>query len=520
MPEPALKPKKSKRAASLVFAGIFLSRIFGFIRQRYVARYLGIGMAADAFNVAFRIPNILQNLFGEGVLSASFIPVYASLMARGEEEEAGRVAGAAFAILGLVTSVLSVAGFFAAPLLIDVIAYGFEPATKQLAIPLVRILFPGAGLLVMSAWCLGILNSHRRFFLSYSVSVLWNVAMIVPMLWFGMGTGESRMAYIISIASVAGSAIQFFAQVPSVLRLVPALRIGFFTHLESVRTVVRNFGPVFVSRGVVQISAYIDSMLASPIEGGVAMLGYTVNVYTLPVSLFGMSISAAELPAMSSAIGTTEEIAAYLRNRLLSGLRRICFLVVPSAVAFLVLGDLILGAIYQSRGGRFTAEGTLWGWGILAGSAVGLLAQTQGRLYSSTFYALKDTRTPLRFAIIRISLTAVLGFISARYLPAWLGLDPKWGIAGLTASAGVSGWIEFLLLRRALGRRIGTVHMGAAYLARLWAAAIFAAAVAFAIKLSVSYRPEIRGVLALAPYCMIYLLLADPSQIRRYLRRR
>ncbi|MDE3195912.1 MAG: murein biosynthesis integral membrane protein MurJ, partial [Acidobacteriota bacterium] len=367
---------------------------------------------------------------------------------------------------------------------------------------------------------LGILNSHRHFFLSYSVSVLWNIAMIAPMLWFGMRTGESRMAYIISIASVIGSAIQFLAQVPSVLRLVPGLRIGLFTRLESVRTVVRNFGPVFVSRGVVQISAYVDSMLASPIAGGVAMLAYTVNIYTLPVSLFGMSISAAELPAMSSALGTGEEIAAYLRSRLLSGLRRICFLVVPSAVAFVALGDLILGAIFQSRGGRFTAADTLWGWGILAGSAVGLLAQTQGRLYSSTFYALKDTRTPLRFAIVRISLTAALGFIAARFLPVWLGLDPKWGIAGLTASAGVSGWIEFLLLRRALGKRIGTVHIGAGYLARLWAVALAGAAVAFAIKLSVHYRPEIRGAIALIPYAAVYLLLADPSQFRQYLRRR
>ena len=519
MPETAMKPPRAQAAASLVFAGMLLSKIAGFVRQRYIGGYLGTSVAADAFAAAFRIPNFLQNLFGEGVLSASFIPVYAGLVARGDQQEAGRVAGAVFAILALVTSVLVAVGILSAPFLVDLIAYGANAPTKQLAVPLAQILFPGAGLLVMSAWCLGILNSHRRFFLSYSVSVLWNLAMIATMLWFGLRTDQDRMARYISWASVAGSAIQFVAQLPVVLRLVPALRIGFATHLESVRTVIRNFGPVFVSRGVVQISAYIDQILASPIQGGMSMLGYMVTLYLLPVSLFGMSVSASELPAMSSATGTNEEIAAYLRQRLVSGLRRISFFVVPSAVAFAVLGDLIVAAIFQVH--RFTAADSVWGWGILAGSAVGLLAQTQGRLYSSTFYALKDTRTPLRYAIVRIALTAALGFVSARYVPGWLGIDPKWGIAGLTASAGVSGWIEFLLLRRGLSRRIGNVSVGVGYLTRLWGAALVASGVGYGIKMTAGVHRSIpEGIITLIPFAAVYLLLADPSQIRQYLRRR
>src|SRR4051812_9375759 len=162
----------------MVAAGILLSRIVGLVRNRVFAHYFGTSDAADAFRQAFRIPNFLQNLFGEGVLSASFIPVYAGLLARDDEEEAGRVAGAVLAILGLLTSVLVLLGMLATPQLIDVIAYGFHGAKRELTIRLVRILFPGAGLLVMSAWCLGILNSHRRFFLSYSVPVLWNLIII------------------------------------------------------------------------------------------------------------------------------------------------------------------------------------------------------------------------------------------------------------------------------------------------------------------------------------------------------
>ena len=518
----ATKPvRRSRGGASLVAAGIFLSRIAGLVRESIFARYFGLGIAADAFRQAMRIPNFLQNLFGEGVLSASFIPVYAGLIAREKEDEAGRVAGAIFAILALFTSLLVLLGVLATPIFIDLIAPGFKGEARALTISLVRILFPGAGLLVLSAWCLGILNSHRRFFLSYSVSVLWNAAMIVALIAFGPRTNQERLASILAWASVAGSGAQFLAQLPAVLRLVPALRIHLSTQLESVRTVIRNFGPVFVSRGVVQLSAYIDSIIASylPIAtNAVAALAYAQTLYLLPVSLFGMSVSASELPAMSSALGSEDEIAAYLRRRLVSGLRRIAFVVIPSVVAFTALGDVVAAVIYER--GRFHHGDAIYVWGILAGSGIGLLASTQGRLYASAFYALKDTRTPLKFAIVRVTLTTALGYLGAFPIPALLGLDPKWGAAGLTASAGVSGWIEFLLLRRGLGRRIGSDHVGAAFLVRLWAAAIVAAGVAWAIKMPLGDRlPQpFSGIAILIPYGLVYLAATGPRQLGERLR--
>jgi putative peptidoglycan lipid II flippase len=395
---------------------------------------------------------------------------------------------------------------------------GFSGEKRELTILLVRILFPGAGLLVMSAWCLGILNSHRRFFLSYSIGVLWNAAMIAALLVFGPHSEQNRLAAIVAWASVAGSAAQVLAQLPSVLRLVPSLRIHLDTHLESVRIVIRNFGPVFVSRGVVQVSAYVDGWLASFLPtGAVAGLAYAQTLYLLPVSLFGMSVSASELPEMSSAVGGTEEIAAYLRKRLVGGLRRIAFFVVPSVVAFIALGDVIAAAIYQR--GRFTHADALYVWAILAGSGVGLLASTQGRLYSSAFYALKDTRTPLRFAIIRVALTSVLGYLAALPLPRLIGIDPKWGVAGLTASAGLSGWIEFLLLRRALAARIGRESAGALYLLRLWGAAIAGAVVGWVIKMQVgnTHNPITVALITLVPFGAVYLALADPARNRERL---
>jgi putative peptidoglycan lipid II flippase len=359
----------------------------------------------------------------------------------------------------------------------------------------------------MSAWCLGILNSHRRFLLSYSVPVLWNLAIIAGLLAAGSGSSQEQLAVIAAWASVAGSALQFVAQLPSVIRLLPGVRLAFDLAQEGVRIVIRNFVPVFISRGVVQLSAYIDSLLASLLpDGAVSGLAYAQTIYLLPVSLFGMAVSASELPEMSSATGTSEEVAAHLRKRLQSGLRRIAFFIIPSAVVFVALGDVVAGAIYQS--GRFTRADAVYVWAILAGSAVGLFASTGGRLYSSAFYALKDTRTPLRFAIIRVACTTVLGYLCAVPLPPALGIDQRWGVAGLTASAGVSGWIEFILLRRALAARIGAVPSQFGYTARLWAAALAAAAAAWGIR---SVLPQLHPILiaaaTLIPFGGVYLAL-------------
>ena len=498
----------SGRGAVHVGAGILASRLVGLIRQRALAHYLGLSFAADAFNAAFRIPNFLQNLFGEGVLSASFIPVYARLLAEGEEREATRVAGAVASLLAMVTSLLVLAGVAATPLLIGLIAPGFTGDKRELTIELVRILFPGAGLLVMSAWCLGVLNSHRRFLLSYAAPIVWNLSIIAALFAAGGRADPARLAIWAAAGSVLGSALQLLVQMPTVIRLVPRLVPVFDFSTAPVRTVLRNFLPVFVGRGVVQISAYVDTVIASFLPGGaVAALASAQVLYTLPVSLFGMSVSAAELPAMSSAVGDPEAIAAALRSRLAVGLRRIAFLVIPSAAGFLVLGDIVAGALFQT--GRFTHADALYVWGILAGSAVGLLASTLGRLYSSAYYALRDTRTPLRFALIRVALTTVLGLLFALPLPHLLGIEQRWGAAGLTASAGIAGWVEFALLRRGLRSRIGDSALGWSFLARLWVAAALGAGAAWGIRTAAGpMHPIILAALTLVPYGAVYFAAA------------
>jgi len=206
---------------------------------------------------------------------------------------------------------------------------------------------------------------------------------------------------------------------------------------------------------------------------------------------------------MSSTLGSTDEVANQLRRRLDAGLRRIAVFIVPSSMAMLALGDVITACLYQT--GQFKHADARYVWGILAGSTVGLLASTLGRLYASTYYALHDTRSPLRYAIVRVTLTTTLGYLFAIPLPRLIGIDPKWGVAGLTVSAGIAGWVEFALLRRTLNRRIGRTGLALPFVVKLWAGAFAGAGVAWVIKILIGSRhPVIVAALVLLPYGLTY----------------
>jgi putative peptidoglycan lipid II flippase len=508
MPTRTAKPRieqSSGRPAFLIGTGIILSRIAGLVRERALAHYLGTLPAADAFRAALRIPNFLQNLFGEGVLSASFIPVYSRLLASSDKKESDHVASVVGSILAVLTSVLVALGIPSTPILIDLIAPGFTGETRQLTIRLVQILFPGVGALVMSAWCLGILNSHGRFLLSYTAPVLWNLFIIAGLLAFGNRTSLNTLAVIVAWCSVCGSFAQVLIQMPTVLKVAGRLRFSLNTGSAHVRAVLVSFVPVFISRGIVQLSAYIDNVLASLLpSGSVALLNCAQTIGLLPISLFGMSISAAELPAMSRELaGDEEEARIKLRERLRAAMRRMAFFVIPAAMSFFAYGDTLAGLLYQS--GRFTRIDSLYVWMLLIGSGIGLVASTSGRLCSSAFYALRDTRTPLRYAVIRVVLTVLLGYLSAFPLPQLLHVDPRFGLAGLPASAGVAGWIEFLLLRGSLRKCIGSFSVPIEVLLQLWSSAASAAALSYPVKSWLIGRPLAAGMAVLPFYGLLYI---------------
>ena len=412
-----------------------------------------------------------------------------------------------------------------------VFAPGFDPATRALTVRLVQILFPGVALLVMSAWCLGVLNSHRRFFLPYVAPVLWNATLITATIFAGrrLAGHDDDIAVWLAWGAVIGSAAQFLVQLPSVIRLLRSARPSLAIQDEGVRGILRSFVPVVIGRGSVQISGYIDQILASYLGSGIlAAMANAQTLYMLPVSLFGMAVSAAELPEMASETGGADARAAHLQTRLKASLRRVVFLVVPSAIAFIVIGGSIVALLFET--GRFGARDTAIVWIILAGSALGLVPSTQGRLLSSAFYALGEPKPPLHAALIRVALNAGLGFAFTLPIRDALGYSVAWGAFALTASSSLAAWIEYALLRVWLARRIGTIPIPTKLMAGAALAGVAAGAAGYGaawLALDLGARGWQAALVAIPVFGAIYLgamaaarVPEASGMVRRVLRRR
>jgi putative peptidoglycan lipid II flippase len=461
-----------------------LSRITGLLRELIFARYFGTSAVADVWRVALRTPMVIRNLLGEGTLSASLIPVYAEMLEEGREEDAGRFAGATLGILATLAFALALLGILLAPIVIPFIFVNWEPWMQDLAVTIVQILFPMTAILVVSAWILGILNSHRRFFLSYVAPVVWNLALVAAMVgtgsylgWYGLGR-EADMAVALAWGGLAGSILQVLVQLPQLLPLLSHFRLSLGRRVVGVREAIRNFLPVVGARGVVNLSAWVDVFLAHfLVFGAPAMLGYAQTLYLLPVSLFGMAIAASELPELSRNRG---EVKGVLVPRVRGALERIFFLLIPSALAYLVLGDVFIAALYE--GGAFGPDDTVATFVILAAYSLGLPASASSRALSSAFYALRDTRTPARIAIVRVVISIAIGASLMVPLDRFGVGDVRFGAAGLALGASVGAWIEYLRLRSHLDRHLGPHGPGVARLLRFLLSGLAAGAVALGAK--------------------------------------
>lgn len=531
-----------RRSSSLVAAGIGLSRLSGLARDAALAYFLGANAGADAFRAALKIPNFLQNLLGEGVLSASFIPSYARLIDEGRQRDAGRLAGAVLGLLIMLTGVLVLLGVALAGPLTSLLAPGMTGERAELTALLVRIMFPGIGLLVISAWCLGVLNSHRRFFLSYVAPVLWNAGILTLLI----GLGASALASPAVAAGwgvVLGGALQVAVQIPTVRRCLDgSLRLTLRRDTPGLAQVVRSFFTIVVGRGVVQITALLELVVASLLAvGAIAVLGYAQTLYLLPIALFGMSVAAAELPALAT---LDEGGRARLRERLDAGLARSAFFVAGTVVAYLTLGTAIVGLLFGR--GEFDAATVLQVGLVLGVYALGLLPATASRLLQSVLYAVDDARTPAIVAVLRVVLALIIA------VPLMLSLDRvvvdlseplrlrltdggglptlspvdaelregganrlRMGALGLAVGSAVGAWLEFVLLRRAVARRMVRPRLGGGTLGRVAVAALAAFVVAASLNLVLPATALVRVVVAGGCSGLVYLsvgwLLALPE---------
>ena len=446
--------RSAGRAASLVGAGILVSRLVGFVRNFVFARYFGDSAAADAYNAALKIPNIVRNLLGEGTISASFIPVYSALLGRADEQSSRRLAGAVLGILLAATSVLTIVGMLAAPLLTALLVGEWDVAKQELTTRLVRVLFPMTGLMVISGWCLGIQNSHRRFFISYASAALWSVTQIALLLAWGPRAADlARLAWWLSWATLAGALLQVAAQLPEVIRLAGPLRPTLDRAAPGVRDTLRNFVPVVIALGVVQLSGLVDIWLAAWLpDGALASLEYARYVFLLPIGLFGISIAAASLPELAREGAASAHEA--LRARLTDGWLRVLFYIVPVTLVFVAFGDHIVSLLYRS--GEFGAAETRVVHVILGAFALGLTGFASVKLLASAHYALQDYRTPLRAGILSLivgSGTAAALTLSMR--------NSLLGAAGIALGSSVAAYVNLAALALGLRRRVGLAFTGA-----------------------------------------------------------
>ncbi len=502
---PPAEKARRRRGASSVAVGILLSRIAGLVRERVFAHFFGTSLYADAWRAALRMPNVLQNLLGEGTLSASFIPIYAELLEEEREEAAARFAGAILGLLLVTLGALTVVGVLAAPYLVALFFMGFDPERQALTVALVRILFPMAALLVLSAWALGILNSHRHFFISYVAPVFWNLTMIGTLVALGSYLAFSDADLVIALGwgALVGGAVQLAVQLPFVFRLLPAFLPRVSLAVHGVREAIRNFFPVLAGRGVVNLSAWLDYALAAFLAtGAVASLGYAQTLHLLPISLFAMSIAASELPELSR---TRSAGTSPIAREVSRALERVSFFLIPSTLAYLFFGDVIVAAIFQT--GEFGATETLQTYAVLAAYALGLPASSASRVLSSAYYALRDTGTPARIAAGRVAISLVLG--AALMFPLdeiAVGEEARLGAAGLALGASAAAWVELFLLRHRLRRRIGEHGFSRSRLLRIVAAGATGSAIGFlALGVLEGLHPLLVAPGTLLPFGVAYL---------------
>ena len=464
--------RPSGRNALIVGAGILLSRLSGLIRELIFAGLLGTRVAADAFKAALQIPGLLQNILGEGTLSASFIPAYSRLIndQENDDDEPGLVAGTIVTLLGLVTSVIVIIGILAARPMTKVLLPLLPDETFDLTVNLVRIMWAGLGFIVLSSWCLGVLNAHRKFFLSFAAPILWNAAQIVfALLAWAQGWSDASVAKAAAWGVLVGGAFQFLVQIPVVMRVSPSIRLGVKRGSKAVREIVSKFFPAVMGRGVIQFSGFLDLFLAGFLAtGAFTALSLAQIIYMLPIGLFVMSIISADLPEFSR---DRDDISA-MTTRFITSSERIGFYLIFSSIAFITMGEPLVDFLFER--GKFTSEDTLYIWIVLAAYSLGLYATGMSRLYQNLCYSFGDVKGPARLAGLRVLVAGFVGFLlmfqldrvaidgnsiirigdfpSFSPLPEFaraLDTTPQpLGALGLALGSSLGAWIEYFLLKR------------------------------------------------------------------------
>ncbi len=469
-PTPATKQTSVARSAGIVSVAVMFSRVLGLLREMIFARYFGTGFLTDAYVVAFRIPNVLRDLFAEGALSVAFVKVFTDVQVHKGEKEAWRLASLILNLLAVILSVICIVGIVFSRQFVNLVADGFSPEKAALATTLTQIMFPFILLVALAAVAMGVLNTKGVFGIPASASTVFNIVSIV----FGLGLAyylsgggwlnagdknavpdfPSQWAIIgMSIGTLIGGAAQFLMQLPSLFK------VGFrFSPIISlfdpgVKKVIALMGPAILGTSAVQINVLINTYFVSGIDGAQGWLNFGFRLMQLPIGLFGVAVGTAAIPVMSR-LASEGKIKDF-RDTISSSMNLVFLMTLPSACGLIVLGEPIIRLIYER--GKFDATSTSMTAAALAGYAIGLTGYAAIKILSPAFYALNDAKTPMMIALGSI----FVNFAGSYWLREWLshyGVTPEtphgYGHVGVALATSVVALVNFFALFLILRKRI------------------------------------------------------------------
>jgi putative peptidoglycan lipid II flippase len=503
------KHQSVARSAGVVSIAVLFSRVLGLVRESIFARFFGAGFLYDAFVVAFKIPNILRDLFAEGALSAAFVKVFTDYQIKKNEIEAWRLAGLIFNVLAVVMSGITIVGILIAPYIIPLLARGFPPEKAALAVTLTQIMFPFIMLVALAALAMGVLNTKGRFGIPASASTAFNVASIVTGLglayWLSGGGWEAsfdkhlvpseaaQWAIIgMAIGTLVGGAAQLLIQVPSLLK------VGFrFSPLLSftdpgVRRIMRLMGPAIIGTSAVQVKVLVDVIVVSGIDGGQSWLSYAFRLMQFPIGVFGVAIGTAAIPTLSRLV--SEGNIVRFRSTLSDAMRLVFLLTVPAACGLIVLGEPIISLIYE--GGRFQSFDTNMTAWALAAYSIGLAGYAAIKVLSPSFYALDDAKTPMYVSIASVVVHAPMSF-GMMYLLSTVGVTPErpngFGHVGVALATSTVALVNFFALAFLMRRRINRLNgreIVSAFIRIAASAAVMSAVCYLSYKLLTAQFPD------------------------------
>ncbi len=430
------------KAATTIGMGTLLSRILGFFRDMVIAHFFGAGMVADAFFVAFRIPNLWRRLVGEGSMTISFIPVYTEYLTLRSEEESREVTHIAFTIAGVILLILTLLGIFFSPILIQVIAPGFIqiPEKFQLTVTLNQIIFPYLFFMGLFALCMGILNSHRHFFAPAIAPIFLNISIIFSVFLFYHTFQIPVMTLALGV--LAGGVIQFLFQIPFLWKKRITFRLNFNYRHPAIKRIGLLMVPGMIGTAVYQLNVFVDTIFASFLpSGSVSYLFFADRLLEFPLGIFAIAVGMASLPSLSK-LASQEKMEEF-RETLSFSFRLVSFISVPAMVGLIALKTPIINLLFQR--GLFDYNATEKTALALLFYSVGLWAIAGSRTIVPAFYSLQDTWTPLKIALICLAANIIFNAIFIIPLKH----------AGLALATSLSSTLNLILLSKKLGSKLG-----------------------------------------------------------------